>query len=521
MTTKRPPHAAVAAAASAVVPGLGQLLAGRRRRGLAFLAPHLVLLPTVAWLAGRGELGIARLLVTPAFLRVAFVVVVALGLWRILAIVDAWRVAGGGRGVGVVVPVLLVVAVALPHGVVAAYELRAVRLLERVFVTEPAASAATTIPEAEIDDFALPEPTIVPRPARGGLIRRDGIGDPEAVELWHRRLQDRHAPPPFVPFHERVDADRITILLAGGDAGPGRSGLRTDTMIVATLDLETGRAAIFGIPRNYGHVPLPKRFEEAFVELERRLFPPPEPAPGEEPVEWEPCRCFPAQLNSLYPRTRTWRRTFQDAVDPGMEMLRRTLSYLLGLDIDYYALVDMKGFVDVVDAIGGVTVYVDKPLVTEVSPPAEGEPWIELEVDVGYHHLDGRQALAWVRARKGSSDYTRMRRQRCMLKAVAAELDVATVLRSFPAIADAIERSVTTDVPLTLLPDLVRELGRLDLDDVVTVGLVPPYYAPERDPAFNAIPDLDRIRSKVRRVLAGESGGSGSGGDECLPPAEE
>ena len=52
---------------------------------------------------------------------------------------------------------------------------------------------------------------------------------------------------------------KLTVLLTGGDAGPGRSGLRTDVIMVAVLDLENGGAALFGLPRNSASVPLPSR----------------------------------------------------------------------------------------------------------------------------------------------------------------------------------------------------------------------------------------------------------------------
>jgi LCP family protein required for cell wall assembly len=294
-------------------------------------------------------------------------------------------------------------------------------------------------------------------------------------------------------------------------------------MMVGTIDTITGKAALFSFPRNMAQIPLPSQFEDAFVELELRMTPPPvvdetttTTVPGESggettttspppPPEFVSCKCFPEQMNAIYPFTRKWTGTYPREVDPGMAALRDVIENLMGLDIDYYALIDMAAFVDLVDAIGGVDIYALEPLESEVSPPREGEPWAYVKVEPGWNHLDGPQALAYARARKGSSDYARMARQRCMVKAVAAKSDPFTLLRAFPAIVDAIQNSVVTDMPLTFVPDLIEAAAALDFNDIETVGITHPYWMPERDYNGKPIPDVDRIRSKVRRVISGQS----------------
>jgi len=511
-------------------------------------SPVLLLGVVAAYVLSMGRVRLLGLLVQPRWLAVFVAAGLVVLAWRLFAVLDAaWlegRRRGPADGLARVLVLLVVVGVILPHVVMTAYGLRTIRLLDAVFVAAPAAPASgdalpppVTVPGSSPatsePDSSGPGPdlaTAPPAPPQRNLLFRDGVGDPDAVGIYPEIVAG-YAPPPFVPFEERVGVDRITVLLAGGDAGPGRSGLRTDTMIVATLDTTTGKAALFGIPRNLAQVPLPRRFDEAFVGLEQRLAPPPSSTttttppettttlpggstttvPGESTTTtttttppFVSCRCFPDQLNALYPYARKLRRTFPNAVDPGMEALRQTLQKLLGLHIDYYALVDMAGFVALVDAVGGVDVEVTQPLHAEVSPPVEGAPWATVDVQPGRHHLSGTEALAYARARKHSSDYVRMQRQRCLLRALAAEVDPFTLLRSFPAIADAIESSVVTDIPLGFLPDLIEAAASLDLGDIVTVGLVPPYYAPTRDAKNHPVPDVGRIRSKVRRVLAGE-----------------
>ncbi len=536
----------LAAALSALIPGSGQWYAGRMVRGLIVASPLLLLLAAVLFGAWSGVVGVLGAVVRPAVLWTLLVVNVVVLAWRVFAIGDAYRLASDGAGrLSLGVLGALIALVALPHVLFGMYGFQSVRLIDRVFVSanaENPTSVTLAPPSAESD--AVPDPltvetttttTSVPpstttteaSPNRN-LIFRPGIGDPEAIAA-RPNINSGVSAAPFLPFEERVDTDRLTFLLAGGDSGPGRGGLRTDTIMVATMDLQTGEAALFGIPRNMGQIPMPKQFRNAFVDFERRI------SPSNDPSTWtdvdgdgvadqpgfSTCHCFPEQINALYPYTRKWTKSYPNEVDPGMAALRDVVEHMTGLTIDYYVLVDMKAFVELVEAVGGVDVYVKEPLQSEVSPPEEGGRWATVDVDVGMNHLSGTEALAYARARKGSSDYARMARQRCLLRAVAAEADPWTLLRAFPAIADAIERYVVTDVPVAFLPDLVRAAATLDFGQIATVGFNPPYYAPERDARYHPIPDLDRIRAKVKKVLAeGVAAQSSTGESECDPPSE-
>lgn len=545
----------LAATLSAVIPGAGQWYAGRMVRAVVIAAPLLLLLVAVlvaVLVAGRGGVtGILELAVQPVVLWALLGVNAVILAWRLFAVIDAYRIsnpAGAGR-LSVAVLIVMGVLVAAPHVIAGVYGFRGVVLIDRVFVSgDGTASAPVTLappsPEADlVPDPAsvettttvlistVPSSTVPPSTTTtedvpdGNLIFRPGFGDPEAVAV-HPEIVFGRSAAPFLPFEERVDPGRLTFLLAGGDAGPGRGGLRTDTIMVATVDLETGQAALFGIPRNMAQIPMPAQFKDAFVDMQRKLEPPSDPATWidengdgvpDEPA-FVPCHCFPEQINALYPYTRKWTRSFPNDVDPGMAALREVVENMTGLHIDYYVLVDMRAFVALVDAVGGVDVYVKDPLKAEVSPPEEGQPWATVDVQPGWHHLSSTEALAYSRARKGSSDYTRMQRQRCLLRSVAAEANPLTLIRSFPAIADAIERYVVTDVPVSFLPDLVRAAAGLDFSSIATVGFNPPNYAPERDFKYHPIPDLDRIRSKVRHVLEdGVVAQSSSGVSECDP----
>lgn len=539
---RRGRHPAVAAGLSLVVPGLGQLYAGAVGRGLFFLVPGVVAVVGAIVAVEEGVARLAALAVQPRVLWAVAVLNLLAVAWRVWAGVDAYlRTDAEARPGALAHSLLAVVAVvaASPHVVAAAYAVEAVSVLETVFDATPAADRPTddepTRPVvapfapgdtaiAEVLDPKLRSDLGVPteRSTRN-MIFWPGVGDPEAIEA---RPEIIGGPPPhlhsLIPDAERRELERITILLAGGDGGPGRGGARTDSIMVATLDTTTGKAAIFGIPRNLVQVPLREDYADAFVDLEKRITPRSDPrwvdTDGDgRPDEFHSCHCFPDQINAIYPFTRKWTETYPNEPDPGMAVLRDTLELMLGIHIDHYAFVNMSGFVSLVDALGGVRVYVTGRVQAEVSPARQGEDWITVDIAPGWRRLDGHEALAYVRERKSVSDYVRMRRQRCMLKALAAQADPARILTRFPRIAKVVKRSVHTDIPIEMLPRYVEELADLDFSDIATVGFGPPDFAPTSNHRRQPIPDLEAIRAEVRRILdAGPDTSFGEGREtEC------
>ena len=536
----------LAAVFSALLPGAGQWYAGRRLRGAAFAAPLAAWLTLLAVGALAGAIGPRSILtwaVQPSLLRVSLVVNLAILAWRIAAVVDAYLVTVGRRTsprfAPAVIAVLLLL-VAAPQVVAGTYAVRGISLLEEVFVAEEESVPSRVTVQAPEREPLVPDPATIwddpvgfefKRSTRN-LVFREGVGDPDAIAAW----ADIIAPPtldaPFLPFDERIGADRLTILLVGADEGPGRDGLRTDSMIVATVDVESGEAALFGLPRNFKRVPLPQRFRDSFVQLQKKAiereafdededgFPDDwvdEDGDGvpDEP-EFVPCGCFPEMLNRVHQYTQDWTRSYPDTPDPGLAALSDTIEYLIDLPIDYYFMVNMAGFVDIIDTIGGVDVMVKEPFHVAVSAPSEDSPKARVDVEPGMNRLNGLEALAYSRWRIGSSDYARMQRQRCLIRAATDQADPLTLIRSFHTLADVVERSVITDIPLILLPDLVDIVGRIDVDRIATVGFVPPTYNDGRAPGGYPIPNVSRIRWKVDQVLeGGVAEQSSSGESEC------
>ena len=174
----------------------------------------------------------------------------------------------------------------------------------------------------------------------------------------------------------------------------------------------------------------------------------------------------------------------------GMSCVVQTLTQWSGLTIDHAVKVDFRGFVDIVDSIGGVEMLLDQPL---------RDRRANLDLPQGCVHLDGVDALAFVRARGLDDDYGRIARQQRFLRelrAQIAELGLITDLPRLLRLADATARSVQLDGTLTL--NRIRQLvsthrGQLtgDLDTEVIPGT--PRIS-ESSGAYLVEPDEERAR---------------------------
>jgi polyisoprenyl-teichoic acid--peptidoglycan teichoic acid transferase len=161
------------------------------------------------------------------------------------------------------------------------------------------------------------------------------------------------------------------------------------------------------------------------------------------------------------------------------------------------AMVDMAGFVTLVDAVGGVEVDVADPLQVRMSP-ASGQEWVTVDLPAGRQVVSGEEALAFARIREpDSGDADRMRRQRCLITSVVDSADIGVVVRGFPDLSAAIEEHVTTSIPLRALPSLIEVVSAIDADAIVTVGFGPPDYR-----GWDHRPDLPRIQQRVHEVFA-------------------
>src|SRR5690554_5930501 len=265
-------------------------------------------------------------------------------------------------------------------------------------------------------------------------------------------------------YQEPVDG-RYNILLLGGDAGPDRMGLRPDSISVASVDAETGATTLIGVPRN----------------LERAVFSEGSPLYGPFPNGYD-CGddCLISYLYTygqehpdLYPEAE------EQGSQPGIEAMRDAVSAVVGLAIQYYVLIDMQGFDDLIDALGGVVIDVKERQPIGGDEDANGQPInVDGWVEVGERRLDGWQALWYARARHGSNDYDRMQRQREVQEAILRQFEPANVLTKFREVAEAGKQVVTTDIPSVMLGLFVDLAGKARDLPVTRLELSPPEYSP-------------------------------------------
>jgi len=342
---------------------------------------------------------------------------------------------------------------------------RLIGLLDSVFVDDARVATeqlrARFSAEAARSAGPIPAVSTSTTAAALGLLPQypDGLGRP--VRTYYGNVSEAEIEP--------IDIDRITVLLAGGDAGPGRTGLRTDVMILASIDPVTHEAVLVSISRELTGFILPRELQKPLEWRQDTLWSLAEQAEdvGNSlatdplPEEMDPA-VWLDRINAVYPYSSTLDALYPGGIDPGMEALRQTLQQTLGIRIDFYVLVDFAGFVDMVDAIGGIDVTAREPMHVQFSPAKEGEEDTIINIQPGRHHFDGRLALAYVRNRSDSSDLVRTRRQRCLLREIAAQLDPLTVFVNFNALATAIGDHTTTNLPIRLLPNLISAVAQLD-----------------------------------------------------------
>lgn len=433
---------------SLLLPGWGQIATTH-----PIVGRFLVLvtgLTLVALLTAFLFVGPVELLAWMANPDVLFYIVVAnVGylLMRFVSAVFAYREGASSRGWTLAAVVAVIVTI--PHIAVAwvGWETRDAILTVFAAPAEPVATTTTTSSTTTTTTIIELSP-IVTIPGQDN----SDIEDVRVTEGWR-------------PFGE----DRLNILLLGGDAGPGRGGLRTDTMMIASIDPISGDAALIGLPRNYGGVTL----------TDGTAIP-------------------VTQLGHVYGWGRRNAERFE-GVDPGAEAVKDAVTQISGLAIDHFVLVDLTGFAEVVDAFGGVTLEVTEPVDGPLYDVVTGG-YEMVTIPIGRQHLDGAHALAYSRARYGSSDYARMGRQRCVLASMAGQADLLTLFGRMGTILDVVAANLTTDMPPEMIPDLIRLTPKVTTATTRLIGF-DGTWARGFTSIGRAIPDIDRIREAVRTTI--------------------
>ncbi|KNC19770.1 transcriptional regulator [Arthrobacter sp. RIT-PI-e] len=298
------------------------------------------------------------------------------------------------------------------------------------------------------------------------------------------------------PAFDPVDG-RYNFLLMGGDAGEDRAGRRPDSISVISVDAATGATITFSIPRN---------FQNAEFSDGSPLW---DVYPGGYDCG-DPCI-----INSLYTEvTQDHPELYPGAEDPGAEAMKDAAGGVLGLEIQAYLLIDMNGFEELVDAMGGIRMDVGGwvPITAGEIPgtdpirhyPPDG--WIR----PGVQTLDGYHALWYARSREFVTDYHRVSRQQCVQQAMIAQLDPGTVLTRFQSIAAAGTQIVETDIPQDQLASFV-DLGlKAQGQETRRLTIGPPDFGTPAD-NFPTYPDFGEIHDRVQGMIAEDARAAADG----------
>lgn len=421
-----------------VLPGSGLLLADRRKSGGTLLAVFVLgILGAAAYLWVRGpRLGAMTLATDPSFLQVFWIgaiVVVAIWVTSILwtAALTWPRPSGVVRGAAAGLFTVLLCALLIAPTVIGVRDVVAHRDLLTSLFNQAAPNRTGVSPNLALDD-------------------------------------------PWAGY------DRVNVMLIGGDSAPTRPGLRTDSMMLASIDTKTGDTILFGLPRNLERVPFPSSSPLA------RVWP-------------DGFRCASdCLLNDVWMQGEDHKDLYPNDPKPGVTALNEAVTGITGLTPDYDIVVNMASFSALVDSMGGVDITVRErvPIGGKVQNgrivPGSIHGWVE----PGRQHLDGYHAMWFSRGRATTDDFDRMRRQRCMVGALVKQINPAKMLERYPAIAKVAKDNIYTNIPQQHLAAWAELASRMQQGEIRSL--------PFSNKVVNVgNPDYALIQQMVQEAISG------------------
>jgi LCP family protein required for cell wall assembly len=290
--------------------------------------------------------------------------------------------------------------------------------------TAPLSEAMATVPPdatSTATPFMPVEPTITPTPLPPTTATP--TPSPTPVDPWENFPAPREASAieirrPLKP-HEDND-ERVNIMMLGSDQRPYEYGHRTDVMMLVSIDPKEHTVKLLSLPRD---------------------------------------------LYVFIPGWRVDRVNVADGIG-GSEMVKNTILYNFGMEVDHIVRVNFYGFMGVVDALGGIDVEVGGYLADKC-----GRQW---SYSPGTYHMDGFQALCYVRMRKTTGDFDRLRREQEVMMALFKEALSIDGLTRVPELYEQFKTFVETDMSLedvfTLLPTAAEVARDTTLIEHYTVG---------------------------------------------------
>jgi LCP family protein required for cell wall assembly len=470
-------HPAVAALLSFLFPGLGQAYAGDLRLAALLALPVAALIVAAIAAFALGGRQAVNSVLSSSFLTAVIALDVALLLWRLFAIAqvgfappatvgassdpEASAAIRRPRSPGRIANVLLVVVLLLATTGMHAWAWLVVGQLNATLGDVFSGSGQGAHPSGG--------------PNRGGLNLPDYAWD---------------------------GTQRINFLLLGIDAGGERTTELTDTILVVSIDPVSETAIMISVPRDTGFMPLP----------DRSVY---------------PDGLYPQKINALSTEARENSELWcpdlpvERATACGLRTLERSVGLYLGIPIQYYATLDLEGFTQMIDAVGGLDLCLPGKLVEPLynGPGDLWGPKRGIELPAGCTHYDGIHALAFARARQGwmempdgtreqLDDFKRSGRQQEMLLELRREFAELDIFFELPEMLAAIGSTVVTDFPRSKVGDLASLLPLITGNDVTRLVLgLPRYVDPPTDPQvrYLLIPRRAALQEAMRKLFGEEN----------------
>ncbi len=286
-----------------------------------------------------------------------------------------------------------------------------------------------------------PEPTPSPSPSPTPTPAPPAVTEPPATPAPPTDTPPPAATPVPTPTATPTPTpkhNRMTILLTGVDFIAGRQHALNDTLMLVSIDLDTRAVAMVSVPRDSAGFPFYWG--------------------GDAPANFK--------INGLADAIAGGRF---GSPDPPMLTLAKEVGYLVGIKTDYYAEIDMDGFRQMIDLVGGVDVY---------NPKLLDDPSTCSHFAVGNVHLTGRTALRYVRSRETSNDYQRASRQQIVMMALEKKIATPAMLPKLGSLLGLAGKSIATNFPLGSAKDYVKVAE--NLSGISRCVLGPPYnYHPD------------------------------------------
>lgn len=241
---------------------------------------------------------------------------------------------------------------------------------------------------------------------------------------------------------------RINFLLLGY-GGEGHSGsYLTDTIQVVSIDPEEHHTAMLSIPRDL-YVKMPgsngySKINEVYVQGMNQK------------------KCV---------ASKTKKCPDDEQKNAAAAYTKDTIGDLLDIDIHYYAMVDFNGFKQIIDAVGGITVNVEKDLVDFQYPNEKETGYETFKVKAGTQTMDGKTALKYSRSRHSTSDFDRAKRQQQVMVATKDKVMSSQTLMNPKKLAEvfsALGTHLRTDLQLSEMEKLLTMAKDFDSNNVAT-----------------------------------------------------